>query len=105
MRDGTLSHPKDWRNIPQCVVQTTGVILERIQFQEKRFNASKETNDSRAQKLQGQIVKVKNDQEEQYKLLSDAQIEFRDEQMELAVKIQNEVKRIIQQEDKRYSEA
>lgn len=105
MRDGTLSHPKDWRNIPQCVVQTTGVILERIQFLEKRFNASKETNDSRAQKLQGQIVKVKNDQEEQYKLLSEAQIEFRDEQMELAVKIQNEVKRIIQQEDKRYSEA
>ena len=61
LRENKVVDPKDWRNIPACVVNTTDAILERLTHLEKKFDSHKQNTDTRSQKLQGQLSRIKND--------------------------------------------
>jgi hypothetical protein len=62
-------HPRDWRNIPECVRQCCEVLLSRMDIIESQFKNYKEGFEDRNQRVMGQIGLVKKQCNEQITLV------------------------------------
>ena len=58
-RQKIVLHPRDWRNIPECVRQCCEVLLSRMDIIESQFKNYKEGFEDRNQIVMGQIGLVK----------------------------------------------
>jgi hypothetical protein len=57
MKASSCIHPLDWRNIPQCIVNTSTCILERLSMLEVLCRTDKSKNENQQTKLFSLIEK------------------------------------------------